>query len=69
MDYLSFFRDVAFPIAIAGYLLVSIAPRLEALRADNSRIITLLVAVLMELGKREEAERLMRESAAPQVPR
>ncbi len=63
MDLVTLFRDVAFPVAITAYLLISITPRLEGLRTDSVRVLGALALVLMALDKKEEAMQLLKEGA------
>lgn len=51
MDVFTFFRDVAFPVAVSGYLLIVTTRKLEALRNEIIKVNIRLALILDKLGE------------------
>lgn len=66
VDYIAFFRDIAFPIAITAYLLLVTTKRLERIESRLWKNLTALVLILQAVGKEQEAMALLKGDPEPE---
>lgn len=59
MQPIDLFTNLAFPVAVAAYLLLVVTKRLEELRNDHLRINAYLALLLTQIGMPEAAGRLL----------